>query len=60
METLRSNGTTMLFVSHSLPQVRELCSKAIWLKRGIKIMDGESKEVCDAYEEWSKHHSAFE
>lgn len=60
MEIMRANGTTMLFVSHSLPQVRELCSKAIWLKRGIKIMDGKSKEVCDAYEEWSKHHSAFE
>lgn len=57
---MRSNKTTMLFVSHSLAQVRELCTKAIWLRRGIKVMDGDSEKVCDAYEKWSAEHSAFE
>lgn len=60
MERMRSNKTTMLFVSHSLAQVRELCTKAIWLRRGIKVMDGDSEKVCDAYEKWSAEHSVFE
>ncbi len=60
MEELRSNGTTMLFVSHSLPQVEQLCKKALWLKNGKLVMDGDAKHVCREYEEWSRHHTAFE
>lgn len=60
MEELRSDGTTMLFVSHSLPQVEQLCKKALWLKNGKLVMDGDAKDVCREYEEWSKHHTAFE
>lgn len=43
-------GTTFLFVSHSTKQVRELCQKAVWLKKGKIQMFGEVNEVCDAYE----------
>lgn len=60
MEKMRSNGTTMLFVSHSLDQVKELCSKAIWLRRGMKVMDGDAEKICDEYEKWSSEHTAFE
>lgn len=60
MDELKNNGTTMLFVSHSIGQVKDLCTKAIWLKKGEKIADGDAKNVCDEYEEWSKHHTAFE
>lgn len=60
MEELRSGGTTMLFVSHTLPQVEQLCEKAIWLKQGKLVMYGDSSEVCNEYREWSKHHTAFE
>ncbi|WP_330586861.1 hypothetical protein [Aminipila terrae] len=60
MEELRSGGTTMLFVSHSIGQVKKLCNKAIWLRKGEKVMEGESELVCREYEEWSKQHSAFE
>lgn len=34
METMLSNGTTLLFVSHSINQVKELCQKAIWIDKG--------------------------
>ncbi len=49
METLLSNGTTLLFVSHSIEQVQELCSKAIWIDGGeIKSM-GETELVSQEY-----------
>lgn len=50
MEEMMSGGTTLLFVSHSTDQVRELCQKAIWLKKGRMQMFGDVDEVCDAYE----------
>ena len=46
-----ANGTTLLFVSHSSQQVRELCSRAIWLDHGVKRGDGPVDEVCTEYEE---------
>ena len=60
MQELRANGTTMLFVSHSVEQVEEVCNRAIWLKKGALVMEGACKEVCAAYSEWGKTHSAFE
>lgn len=50
MEEMMSGGTTLLFVSHSTEQVRQLCQKAVWLKRGNIVKLGEVDEVCDAYE----------
>jgi lipopolysaccharide transport system ATP-binding protein len=47
---LLSGGTTLLFVSHSLDQVRRLCKQALWLEDHHAKMQGNSKEVCDAYE----------
>jgi len=47
---LLSDGTTLLFVSHSLDQVRRLCKNVMWLEKGRVVMKGDSKTVCDAYE----------
>ena len=60
MSELREGGATMLFVSHSLPQVEQLCDKAIWLNKGEKVADGSAALVCKEYEKWSQTHSAFE
>lgn len=49
MSELLSDGTTLLFVSHSIEQVRELCDHAVWLDHGKARMIGEVNEVCDAY-----------
>lgn len=49
MHELMSGGTTVLIVSHSLDQIRELCSRAIWLEQGKIKMMGDAQEVCDAY-----------
>ena len=49
MLELMGGGTTVLYVSHSLDQIRELCNRVIWLDRGKVVMQGEASEVCDAY-----------
>ena len=43
------SGATVLFVSHSMEQVKKLCSKVIWLERGYMRMYGPADQVCDAY-----------
>lgn len=60
MQELRASGTTMLFVSHSLPQVKNVCNKAVWLKKGELVLEGECSLVCNEYDKWAKEHSAFE
>lgn len=50
MMQLMSSGTTVLLVSHSLEQVRELSTHCIWLDHGQVRMDSNTKDVCDAYE----------
>lgn len=48
-EELRSKGTTVLFVSHDIGTVKQMCSRVLWIERGITQMLGESVEVCNAY-----------
>lgn len=49
MLELMSGGTTVLFVSHSLEQIREMCDRVVWLDGGEVKMIGEAEEVCDEY-----------
>ena len=51
MMELMSGGTTVLFVSHSLQQIREMCERVIWLEHGIMKKIGNANVVCDAYEQ---------
>ena len=50
MQKMLSGGTTLLFVSHSAAQVRELCQKALWLEHGKIKAYGLADEVCKEYE----------
>ncbi|MBQ4265566.1 MAG: ABC transporter ATP-binding protein [Clostridia bacterium] len=49
MMELMHGGTTVLFVSHSLPQIRSMCNRVVWLDHGQVKMFGDTKEVCDVY-----------
>ncbi len=49
MMELMGGGTTVLFVSHSMDQIREMCNRAVWLEQGHVKMIGSADEVCDAY-----------
>ena len=51
MQELMGGGTTVLFVSHNLKQVREMCSRVLWLDHGKVKLLGNTQEVCDAYED---------
>ena len=49
MEELLSGGTTLLFVSHSIEQVQELCQNAIWLEHGNIKAIGDTTSVSQQY-----------
>ena len=49
MEQMLSGGTTLLFVSHDINQVKQLCKRAIWIDHGHLRGDGPAEEVCNAY-----------
>ena len=50
MLELMGGGTTVLFVSHSIQQIRDMCDRVVWLDQGKVKMIGSAEEVCDAYE----------
>ena len=52
MMSLMNGGTTVLMVSHNLEQIREMCSRVIWLNHGQVQMNGDTNEVCNAYHEF--------
>lgn len=53
MREIISGGATTILVSHSLSQVRELCSKVLWLHRGRQIEFGTDVQgICDRYQEF--------
>lgn len=49
LENIKKSGTTILFVSHDIVSVKKLCSRAIWIERGVLQEVGEAKEVCEKY-----------
>lgn len=48
-ELVEENGTTLLFVSHSIEQVERVCNRALWLDHGVMRQVGDVRPVCDAY-----------
>ena len=50
IQRLKRSGTTLICVSHSMPLLRALCEKALWLEHGRVKMFGAGAAVIDAYE----------
>lgn len=50
IQNMRNHDTTILFVSHNLAQVQEVCNKIVWLEKGLLKMQGDAKKVCAVYE----------
>lgn len=48
-EELREKGTTVIFVSHDIASVKQMCTRVLWLDHGKQNMIGDSVEVCNAY-----------
>jgi teichoic acid transport system ATP-binding protein len=49
IDAIRENAGTIFLVSHSLASVQGMCSRALWIDKGILKMDGPAAEVCAAY-----------
>ena len=50
MMDMMSGGTTVLFVSHDIDQIRSMCNRVAWIEHGELLKFGRTKEVCDEYE----------
>jgi ABC-2 type transport system ATP-binding protein len=46
---LRAEGRTVVLVSHSLPTVRALCSRAVWVDHGVVQDEGDASDVVASY-----------
>jgi ABC transporter ATP binding subunit len=49
MEKMLTDGTTLLFVSHSIEQVRELCQNVIWIDKGVVRAAGKAGDIIPLY-----------
>ena len=49
MSAMLDGGTTLLYVSHSIDEVKRLCDHVIWLEKGAVRQIGETQKVCDEY-----------
>ncbi|EBK2060204.1 ABC transporter ATP-binding protein, partial [Salmonella enterica subsp. enterica serovar Typhi] len=50
MKSLMGSGTTVLFVSHSIDQMKNMCDRVLWLEKGTVKEIGPAKEVCEIYQ----------
>jgi lipopolysaccharide transport system ATP-binding protein len=49
MRGMLEQGTTLLYVSHSIDSVRAICDHALWLDHGIVKMSGDVNTVTNEY-----------
>lgn len=57
MEELKESGKTIVFISHSLPQVRDFCDTALWIEGGMLKEYGDVEEVCDHYADYVEYYN---
>lgn len=50
MNEIINKGKVTILVSHSIPQIRRMCNKTLWLDHGKQIAFGETDQICDKYE----------
>ena len=50
-EEFKQAGKTILFVSHDLSSIAKYCDRVILLNKGVKLGEGEPKEMIDAYKQ---------
>lgn len=55
MTELRDKGTTILFVTHSIEQIKRFCTRTIWIREGQIVRDGEASIVVDLYDNYMKY-----
>ena len=48
-DELREKGVTILFVSHDIASVRQMCSRVLWIEKGHQKIFTDSETACDMY-----------
>ena len=59
MREFRERGKTIVFVSHSMQQIRDFCDRAIWLEAGRLRMDGTAEDVVREYGKFIREYNAL-
>lgn len=49
IQELIDNGTTLIFVSHNMGQLKAICDSALYIEKGVVKLFGETERVIDAY-----------
>lgn len=49
MKELMSGGATVLFVSHDIEKIEEMCDEVVWLEKGKIVKTGPAKQICEEY-----------
>lgn len=57
MTELMSGGTTVLFVSHSIAQIEEICDRVLWLEHGEIVDMGDKTQICKSYAQGDNNRS---
>lgn len=58
-DELKQKGTTILFVSHDIGSVRQMCSRVLWLDHGQVKAFGPAQEICDRYMDEKRKNTEF-
>ncbi|MDE6953960.1 MAG: ATP-binding cassette domain-containing protein [Erysipelotrichales bacterium] len=59
MKELKSQGKTIVFISHSLPQVQDFCDTAMWIEGGMLKEYGDIDSVCEHYAEYVDYYNGL-
>lgn len=58
MAEIREQAGCVMFVSHSMSEIRDMCTRVVWLDQGDLLMDGDPKTVTSEYEAFMKDLAA--
>ncbi|MDN6330264.1 MAG: ABC transporter ATP-binding protein, partial [Brachybacterium sp.] len=53
MDEIRQSAGTVFLVSHSLATIQSMCTRVLWVHDGQLVMDGDPREVCGAYKQFT-------
>ena len=55
IDELKAKGVSFMFVSHSVPQVKKICEKTLWIENSQVMAYGDTKDVCYQYEKYCEN-----
>ena len=58
MAEIREQAGCVMFVSHSMAEIRDMCTRVVWLDQGDLLMDGDPETVTAEYESFMKDLAA--